>query len=180
MPVFRRRENPSYTTLELPAWRNYPIPTDSTKRANATAGAKIADSVHDLMNHVGLEGLERQYPILRELHRQLLENFAIDRDELPALIDDSLLYPLMVGWLFGQKENESAIARQGMKEATFWVTMTTLWVITPRTMDQRYDDESLFTLWAAYYVSRTGPNAIPSIVHRLPGYWKSHPGKSNG
>jgi hypothetical protein len=81
----------------------------------------------------------------------------------------------MVGWLFGQMENDSGLAKQGMKEATFWVSMTTLWAVTPRAKDARFGDHSLFALWAAYYVSRTGSQSIASVIRRLPGYWKSHP-----
>jgi len=179
LPVFRNKADRSYTPLELPGWRNYPIPTASINVADATAGAKIADSVHDTINELGLEGLESQYPALRSLHLQLLENFAVNRDEPPASIDQSLSYSLMVGWLFGQRENESGLMKPGMKGATYWVSMSTLWAITPRAIDPRFDDESLFALWAAYYVSRTGDESISLIVRRLPGYWQSHPGPIN-
>jgi hypothetical protein len=70
--------------LELPSWRSYPIPTASIKVADATIEAKISDSVHDMMNRLGLEGLESQYPALRSLHLQLLENFEVNREEPPG------------------------------------------------------------------------------------------------
>ena len=112
--------------------------------------------MHDIISRFGIEGADATFPTLHLLHLQLLDSFAIDRGQPKELIDQALWYPLTVGWLFGQIENESGLAKIGMKEATFWVSMETLWVLS-KEEETQFDDESLFSMWAAYYVSRTGP-----------------------
>jgi hypothetical protein len=175
MAVFRGKPKRNFTPLELPAWGHYPIP--DLRRADETLGLGLMQNVNEVIARLGPDGLQSVFPDLLLLHTELINLLVDHRDSEREAIEVEVRLPLQIGWAFGDQEAHSGIAKVGMKEATSWMSMITLWHVT-QDSESKYLDEALFAMWAAYYVARTSSRSISEILRRTPGYWRQHPNES--
>ena len=172
MGILNRKLKLDYTPLEVPGWRNFPLV--DARKANVDAGVVIAKTVSEWIESSGFDALKDQFPNFALLHSRLLDSFTVDRNVASVSIAAEVDHPMMIGYLYGDIEENSGTARVGMKETNFWMSMTTLWYLV-QNPEMQFESESLFGMCAAYYVARTGSTSIDSLIRRTPGYWKAHP-----
>jgi hypothetical protein len=121
--------------------------------------------VRESLAKVELSDLEKQFPMLQSFRGQLFDALAVGREAMREDLDNALSYPLAAGWVVGELENESGLARAGSSQGLYWSAMVAVWSdLRGKGPIEGLDEEETFTLQAGYYIARTGPEGIAGVL----------------
>jgi hypothetical protein len=162
---FRRPPSGSYTLLSPPSFGTIPTPDTAATSNEPQMIRQLAQFVPESLAKVELSDLEKQFPLLGSFRGKLLDALAVGRESMREDLDNALSYPLAAGWVVGELENESGVARAGSSQGLYWSAMVAVWSdLSGKGPIEGLDAEETFSLQAGYYVARTGPEGIAGVL----------------
>lgn len=153
-----------YGFLEPPSYRAVPLPNTAAllDGADKKTIMMLVDVAKDNLLKNGSAGIERQFPGLTKLRIALLESMRTNRKGLTEKFDQAMSFPLTAGWMIGEMENASGIAKPKWSEGHYWNAMVVLG--TTEGQDSEFLGEFGFGIWASYYVARMGESEINVVI----------------
>jgi hypothetical protein len=137
---------------------------------------QLAEFVRESLAKVELSDLEKQFPLLQSFRGKLFDALAVGRESMREDLDNALSYPLASGWVVGELENESGVARAGSSQGLYWSAMVAVWSqLGGKGPIEGLDAEAAFSLQAGYYVSRIGLEGIASVLTEARRWPRTHP-----
>ena len=162
---FRRPPSGSYTLLSPPSFGTIPTPDIAALSSEPQTIDQLADFVRESLAKVELSDLETQFPPLQSFRGKLFDALAVGRESMREDLDNALSYPLASGWVVGELENESGVARAGSSQGLYWSAMVAVWrQLGGKGPIEGLEAEEAFSLQAGYYVSRTGLEGIAGVL----------------
>jgi hypothetical protein len=136
---------------------------------------QLAQFVRDSLAKVELSDLEKQFPMLQSFRGKLFDALAVGRESMREDLDNALSYPLAAGWVVGELENESGLARPGSSQGLYWSAMVAVWSdLSGKGPIEGLDAEETFSLQAGYHVARTGPEGIEGVLIEARRWAQTH------
>ena len=162
---FRRPPSGSYTLLSPPSFGTIPTPDAAATSSEPQTILQLAQFVRESLAKVELSDLETQFPPLQSFRGKLFDALAVGRESMREDLDNALSYPLAAGWVVGELENESGVARAGSSQGLYWSAMVAVWShLGGKGPIEGLEAEEAFSLQAGYYVSRTGPEGFAGVL----------------
>lgn len=164
-----RKKSETYALLSAPTMDGVAIPnlqalSSGPDRETIKLLVEFARSQFETL---GANGIELKYPGSTQLRSSLVDSFSDGRPELGTEIDKALSFSIPGGWLIGEMENASGVAKLGLSEGHYWSAMVALSVTDGQ--DERFSRETHFSCWAAYFVARRGVEALSEVVSASKG-----------
>lgn len=162
MGIFHRRQSVIYSPLDPPRLHAVCMPNVAALTKDPEVIKALVDAAKANMDRLGPDGIEKSYPKLQQLRKELINALATGRVSAIGSIDAALSFPLSAGWMVGEMENKSGVAKAALSEAHYWTAMTVLgsW----QNPESELANEEHFSLWAAYYVARKSGESIDEVV----------------
>jgi hypothetical protein len=162
---FRRPPSGSYAVLSPPSFGTLPTPDSDALSSEPETILLVAEFVRDSLAKVELSDVEKQFPLLQSFRGKLFDALAVGRESTREDLDNALSYPLAAGWVVGELENESGVARAGSSQGLYWSAMVAVWnQLGGQGPIEGLHAEEAFSLQAGYYVSRIGPEGIAGVL----------------
>jgi hypothetical protein len=153
-----------YQPLNLPKLGMLPTLNFQVVRSESGVVLALATSVMERMSRVGVAELETKLPGLQNLREELVDAFSHRCESQEEAIGAVVAKSVTGGWLVGELENRSGIAKPGFSEGHYWSGLVALWGLLAQPRSDGFEFEEVFSLEAGYYVARSGMQSLDAVI----------------